>query len=134
MRALLRRIYHTLSEPRFKTGAIVTAYAVTAILGVDLMIEFGGAWANNLALTTLSLGSMLALIAAWRGNTDWEPVGLWLILAGLASTIVLEFSNSLGALRNVAIAFLLIMFAFAIFRMVTLKRLLYVEVTHARYD
>ena len=134
MRALLRRIYQTLSEPRFKTGAIVTAYAVTALLGIDLLIEFGGVWANTLAFTILSVGSTLALVAAWRGNTDCEPVGLWLILAGLASTIVLEFSNSLGALRNVAIAFLIIMLAFAVFRMVTLKRLLYVEVIHPRYD
>lgn len=134
MKSLCRTVYRTLSEPRFKTGAIVTAYAVTAILGLDLLAEFGGAWANNLAFTTLSVGSILALITAWCGNTDWEPVGLWLIIAGLASTIVLEFNNSLGALRNVAIAFLIIMFAFAVFRMVTLKRLLYVEVTHPRYD
>lgn len=122
---LLRNIYNTLREPKFRTGALVTAYAVLVALGLDLLIEYGHHWSNILASVVMVLGSLIALVGAWSKKhivQQWESVGIWLLFGSLLSTLALEFDKSGGALRNVAVAAFLGYFIFAVARMITLKR------------
>ena len=77
---LCKKLYRTLSEPRFLTGALVTAYAVLALLGVSLLIEYSSRWAFRISFGTLILGSLIALLSAGIGGREWESVGVWLLV------------------------------------------------------
>lgn len=125
MKSLILRLYNTLREPQFRTGALVTAYAVLAALGLDLLVEYGHHWSSILASSVMVVGSLIALVGAWSKEhvvQQWESVGIWLLFGSLLSTLALEFDKSGGALRNVAVAAFLGYFIFAVARMITLKR------------
>lgn len=135
MKQLFLRVYHTLSEPRFKTGALVTVYTILTILGVDLLIQFGDRWADVVASTTLIVGGFCALISAWVGSGDWEAVALWLLLGGIGGTIVLEINMEPPPdptpFWSISFAAFVVMLVFAIVRLVSIKK---DQGTYTRYE
>ena len=92
---MLKKIWRTLSEPRFITGATITAYLIVLVLAVDVAIStlphypliF---WTPAVFMT---VGVTISLPAAWFGGRSWarwELISLPLTIAGLLGGVVIE--------------------------------------------
>ena len=95
---MAKRIYRTLSEPRFQTGAAVTAYAVLLILGVELIpvLVAEYTWIFWVPAIFMIVGALVGLPAAWRGGMKAaraELVSLPITIAGLLGGVVIEAND-----------------------------------------
>lgn len=132
-RKYLKKVWHTLDEPRVVTALMMAAYAVTAGLGGAIMQGSGGA-------DTIAAGALRALVgglllfagftgfpAAWRGTQWLERVsalamaggyGAWAIHLGGA-----YLDNSLDLVAPVAtVASMVVSVIFAITRFTRVAR------------
>ena len=130
---MLKRIWNTLSEPRFITGATITAYLIVLVLAVVLAVD--------LAISTLphydpifwvpavfmAVGATISLPAAWIGGRSWarrELISLPLTIAGLLGGVVIEASElwDAGFAGHILIALVALVLVAVIVRWAWLRR------------
>ena len=92
---VLKRICNTLSEPRFITGATITAYLIVLVLAVDLTISTLPHYDPIFWVPAafMAVGVLISLPAAWIGGRSWarrELISLPLTIAGLLGGVVIE--------------------------------------------
>ena len=93
-----KRIYRTLSRPRFQTGAAVTAYIIILILGAELIpvLIRDYTWIYWVPGIFMITGALVGLPAAWRGGEKAaraELVSLPITIAGLLGGVVIEAND-----------------------------------------
>lgn len=132
--SLARKIWETLSEPRFVTGLALTVYLVTGMLGVDLLTQPREDpithWVPSVLLI---VGSIWAFACAWplqlinRVGACWgknlEKVGLILLAGGLITGTLAEINDLLAsqdAAGDYTVALLIICVLLAVARWIQL--------------
>lgn len=111
----MKRILHTLSEPRYASAAAVTAYSLAAVLGILLMTQPQPNWVlQYVPGGLLILGSLVAIPAAWVGGfaAAYRELGAMLAFAGgFATGLIVEISDlaATGDTATLWLEFLLIL-------------------------
>lgn len=92
---MLKKIYSTLSEPRFITGATITAYLIVILLAVDVTIYVLPLmhpvyWVPAIFMFA---GAMVGLPSSWIGGQSMarlELISLPITIGGLLGGVTLE--------------------------------------------
>ena len=126
---MLKRIWNTLSEPRFVTGATITAYLIVLVLAVDLAISTLPHYDPIFWVPAvfMAVGVTISLPAAWIGGRSWarrELISLPLTIAGLLGGVVIEAAELWGAdfAGHVLIALVALVLVAVIVRWAWLRR------------